>query len=44
MFGAAGPRGTTPKDRATGIHLGDGDLAQLYNVLSEGRSHLRVEP
>jgi hypothetical protein len=44
MFGAAGPRGKTAKDRATGIHLGDGDLVQLYNVLSEGRSHLRVEP
>ena len=44
LYGAAGPRGNTPKDRATGVRLGDGDLAQLYNVLSEGRSHLRVEP
>jgi hypothetical protein len=44
MFGAAGPRGNTPRDRATGIHLADGDLVQLYNVLSEGRSRLRVEP
>ena len=44
MFGMAGPRGNALKDRATGIHVGDGDLLQLYNVLSEGRSHLRVEP
>jgi hypothetical protein len=44
MYGAAGPRGSAPKDRTTGIQLGVGDLAQLYNVLSEGRSHVRVEP
>jgi hypothetical protein len=44
IFGSTGPRGTTTKDRATGVHLAEGDLAQLYNVLSEGRSRLRVEP
>lgn len=44
IFGSAGPRGSGAKDRATGIHLADSDLAVLYNVLSEGRSRLRVEP
>jgi LysM repeat protein len=44
MFGAAGPRGSAPQDRTTGMQMGVGDLAQLYNVLSEGRSHVRVEP
>ena len=44
IFGAAGPRSNAPKDRSTGIQLAEPDLSQLYNVLSEGRSHLRVEP
>jgi hypothetical protein len=44
IFGAAGPRGNTSKDRATGVQLEEGDLAQLYNVLSEGRSRVLVEP
>ena len=44
IFASAGPRGNTPRDRATGIHLADSDLQELYNVLVEGRSHIRVEP
>jgi hypothetical protein len=44
LFGTAGPRGTDTKNRATGIHLADSDLEQLYRVLAEARSHLRVEP
>jgi hypothetical protein len=44
LFGAAGPRGSDVKNRATGIHLADSDLVQLYLVLTEARSHLRVEP
>jgi len=44
IFGSAGPRGSTQRDRASGIELADSDLAVLYNVLSEGRSRLRVEP
>jgi hypothetical protein len=44
IYGSAGPRGNTPQDLATGLKLAAADLAQLYNVLSEGRSHVRVEP
>jgi LysM repeat protein len=44
MYGTAGPRGNNPSDRATGLQLAAIDLAQLYNVLSEGRSHVRVDP
>ena len=44
IFGSAGPRGSSPKDRSSGILLSDSDLVALYNVLSEGRSRLRVEP
>jgi hypothetical protein len=44
LFGSAGPRGDDPRNRATGIHLADSDLAQLYLVLTEARSRIRVDP
>lgn len=44
IFGTAGPRGTDPRNRSTGIHLATPDLLQLYNTLTEGRSHLHVDP
>ncbi len=44
IYGSAGPRGTSARDRSSGIHVADADLLQLYNVLIESRSHLRVEP
>jgi hypothetical protein len=44
IFGSWGPRGTSARNRATGIMLADADLLQLYNVLVESRSHLHVEP
>jgi hypothetical protein len=44
IYGSWGPRGNTPKNRASGLCLADDDLQQLYNVLVESRSHLLVEP
>jgi len=44
LFGSAGPRGNDAKNRATGIHLADGDLQQLYNTLTESHSRLTVLP
>jgi hypothetical protein len=44
IFGTPGPRGTSAKDHIAGVHMADSDLRELYNVLVEGKSHLRVEP
>ena len=43
MFGAAGPRAPRPGPRHRDSTGGTGP-GELYNVLSEGRSHVRVEP
>ena len=44
LYGEAGPRMTRGDVRVSGLKLRDSDLAQLYNVLVETRSLLRVEP
>jgi hypothetical protein len=44
LFGSAGPRGSDTKNRATGVHMADSDLAQLYLTLAEARSHIRIDP
>jgi hypothetical protein len=43
LCGSAGPRGAGGGEVA-GVRLQDADLHQLYNVLVEGRSLIRVEP
>lgn len=45
IYGSAGPRGArASQDRSPGLKLADSDLRQLYNVLIENRSLLRVDP
>jgi LysM repeat protein len=44
IYGEAGPRGARDANRISGVKVADGDLLQLYNVLVESRSLLRVEP
>ena len=44
LYGSCRPRGKEMKDRATGMRVGDSDLQELYNLLVESRSHIRVEP
>ncbi|GEM_PF-2052516 len=46
FYGSAGPRGrsTAHGDTSRGIKLADADLAQLYNVLVESHSTVRIEP
>jgi hypothetical protein len=47
LYGEAGPRKCRVagvSDRISGVKIRDEDLVQLYNVLVEGRSLLRVEP
>jgi hypothetical protein len=45
LYGQAGPRrGAKRSDLSSGVKLADADLWQLYNVLVEGRSLVRVEP
>jgi hypothetical protein len=45
LYGEAGPRGRTRRsDLISGVKIADGDLWQLYNVLVEGRSLVRIEP
>jgi len=44
LYGQAGPRQAKRSDLISGIKLADADLVQLYNVLVEGRSLVRVEP
>jgi hypothetical protein len=47
LYGEAGPRGVGRGKRSeliSGVKIADADLWQLYNVLVEGRSLVRVEP
>ena len=44
IFGSAGPRGHTTRDLATGVQLSDSDMQTLFVTLTEGHSHVRVEP
>jgi len=44
FYGSWGPRGTSARNRATGVHLQDSDLQQLYNVVVETHSQLHVLP
>ena len=44
IFGSSGPRGNSARDHATGIRLADSDLLEVYNVLAEGKSRVRVLP
>lgn len=44
IYGSAGPRLGRNNGLASGLKLGDDDLRQLYNVLVESRSLLKVEP
>jgi hypothetical protein len=45
IYGDAGPRAGNPTDdRSSGLKLAESDLNEVYNVLVENRSLLRVEP
>jgi hypothetical protein len=44
LYGEAGPRRGRRADVISGVKIADSDLWQLYNVLVEGRSLVRVEP
>ncbi|HVX84054.1 MAG TPA: LysM domain-containing protein [Phycisphaerae bacterium] len=44
IYGTAGPRLGRNRGLPAGIKVGDADLRQLYNVLVESRSLMRVDP
>lgn len=45
LYGSPGPRaGESPQDQSTGLKLADEDLNQLFNLLTESHSLLRVDP
>jgi hypothetical protein len=44
LYGQAGPRRAKRSDLISGVKIADAELFQLYNVLVEGRSLVRVEP